>query len=62
MNCGILHIQPDGVSMSKCTWRQKMTDLFLRREQRKAQKAKASELQKKLSKDKANLKGLGEEE
>jgi len=48
-------------TMTKSTWRQQMMELFLRREQRKAQK-KASELEKKLSKDRANLKGLGEEE
>ena len=47
--------------MSKGTWRQQMMDLFLRRERIKA-KNQASELQKKLSKDKVNLKGLGEEE
>ncbi len=47
--------------MSKGTWRQQMMDLFLRRERLKAKKP-ASELQKKLSKDKVNLKGLGEEE
>jgi|TARA_R110002110_G_scaffold5126_3_gene26259 hypothetical protein len=48
-------------AMSKGTWRQQMMELFLRRERLKAKK-QASELQKKLSKDKVNLKGLGEEE
>ena len=48
-------------TMTNGTWRQQMMDLFLRREGRKAQKH-ASELAKKLSKDRANLKGLGEEE
>ena len=43
--------------MSKGTWRQQMMDLFLRRERIPKQ---ASELQKKISKDKANLEGLGE--
>ena len=47
--------------MSKGTWRQQMMDLFLRRERLKAKK-QASELQKKLSKDKVNIKGLCEEE
>jgi len=47
--------------MGKGTWRQQMMDLFLRRERLKVKK-QASELQKKLSKDKVNLKGLGEEE
>ncbi len=45
----------------KGTWRQQMMDLFLRRERRPKPK-QISELQKKISKDKANLKGLGEEE
>ena len=48
--------------MVKSTWRQQMMALFLRRECKKVEKAQASELEKKLSKDKANLKGLGEEE
>jgi hypothetical protein len=47
--------------MGKGTWRQQMMDLFLRRERIKAKK-QASELEKKLSKDRANLQGLGEEE
>lgn len=47
--------------MTKGTWRQQMMALFLRRERLKVKK-QASELQKKLSKDKANLQGLGEEE
>ena len=47
--------------MSKGTWRQQMMDLFLRRERIKAKK-QASELEKKLSKDRVNLQGLGEEE
>ncbi len=46
-------------AMSKGTWRQQMMDLFLRRERKPKQ---ASELQKKISKDRANLIGLGEEE
>ncbi len=45
--------------MGKGTWRQQMMDLFLRRERKPKQ---ASELQKKISKDRANLIGLGEEE
>lgn len=48
-------------AMSKGTWREQMMWLFLRRERLKAKK-QASELQKKLSKDRVNLKGLGEEE
>jgi hypothetical protein len=48
-------------AMSKGTWRQQMMDLFLRRERRPKPKP-LSELEKKLSKDRANLKGLGEEE
>tara|TARA_B100000214_G_scaffold324720_1_gene261863 strand:- start:2768 stop:2950 length:183 start_codon:yes stop_codon:yes gene_type:complete len=47
------------LTMSKGTWRQQMMDLFLRRERKPKQ---ASELQKKLSKDRVNLIGLGEEE
>tara|TARA_Y100000992_G_scaffold14659_1_gene8568 strand:+ start:738 stop:890 length:153 start_codon:yes stop_codon:yes gene_type:complete len=47
--------------MSDGTWRQRMMDLFLRRE-RRPKPPQISELQKKISKDKANLKGLGEEE
>lgn len=47
--------------MGKGTWREQMMWLFLRRERLKAKK-QASELQKKLSKDRVNLKGLGEEE
>ena len=47
--------------MSEGTWRQQMMDLFLRRERRPKRK-QISELEKKLSKDRANLKGLGEEE
>ncbi len=47
--------------MSKGTWRQQMMRLFLRRERIKAKK-QASELEKKLSKDRVNLQGLGEEE
>tara|TARA_B100000524_G_scaffold222996_1_gene117719 strand:+ start:596 stop:748 length:153 start_codon:yes stop_codon:yes gene_type:complete len=43
--------------MSDGTWRQRMMNLFLRRERIPKQ---ASELQKKISKDKANLQGLGE--
>ncbi len=49
------------LTMSKGTWRQQMMDLFLRRE-RRPKPPQISELQKKISKDKANLKGLGEEE
>ena len=44
-------------SMNDGTWRQRMMNLFLRREGIPKQ---ASELQKKISKDRANLKGLGE--
>jgi hypothetical protein len=43
--------------MTDGTWRQRMMNLFLRRERIPKQ---ASELQKKISKDKANLEGLGE--
>ena len=43
--------------MTDGTWRQRMMNLFLRRERIPKQ---ASELQKKISKDKANLQGLGE--
>lgn len=48
-------------AMSKGTWRQQMMALFLRRERLTAKK-QLSELQKKLSKDRANLEGFGEEE
>jgi len=44
-------------TMSKGTWRQQMMDLFLRRERIPK---RASELAQKISKDKANLEGLGE--
>ncbi len=47
--------------MTKGTWRQRMMGLFLRGE-RMPKPPQISELQKKLSKDKANLQGLGEEE
>tara|TARA_B100000029_G_scaffold383052_1_gene378468 strand:+ start:591 stop:758 length:168 start_codon:yes stop_codon:yes gene_type:complete len=47
--------------MGKGTWRQQMMDLFLRRERRPKPK-QISELEKKISKDRANLVGLGEEE
>jgi len=45
--------------MNNGTWRQRMIDLFLRRERIPKQ---ASELQKKISKDRMNVIGLGEEE
>lgn len=45
--------------MNNGTWRQRMIDLFLRRERIPKQ---ASELQKKISKDRINVIGLGEEE
>ena len=43
------------------TWRQRMINLFLRsKEVPQEQPKQASELEKKLSKDRANLQGLGE--
>ena len=65
MNCAImgLFVVPTVRmrTMSKGTWRQQMMELFLRRERPKSKK-QLSELQKKLSKDRANLEGFGEEE
>ncbi len=56
--------------MSKGTWRQRMINRVLRRKDQNPLDGFAdideghtiSELEKKISKDKANLKGLGEEE
>jgi len=47
--------------MTKGTWQQQLMKLFLRRERIKVKK-QASELQKKLSQDRINIQGLGEEE